>query len=132
LVVPAMLDLPVLFVVMNNCGWLSIRNGQDALFDRNIVSEFRRSDGSWYSPHFSNIARDFGIHGERVDRPEEIGPAVKKALATGGPALIEIMIVSEGPEATYTIPGWWDLPVPADRTELREDYLRQRQGIQFI
>ena len=132
LAVPAMLDLPVLFVVMNNCGWLSIRNGQDALFDRNVLSEFRRSDGSWYTPHFANIAGEFGLHGERVDRPEEIGPAVKRALATGGPALVEIMIVSEGPEATYTIPGWWDLPVPADRTELREDYLRQRQGIQFI
>jgi acetolactate synthase-1/2/3 large subunit len=132
LAVPVMLDLPILFVVMNNCGWLSIRNGQDGQFGRNIASEFRRRDGSWYTPHFANIAREFGLHAERVEHPDQIGPAVTKAQATGGPSLVEVMIVREGPEATYTIPNWWDAPVPAYRTEQRAEYLAARRGIQFL
>jgi acetolactate synthase-1/2/3 large subunit len=132
LTVPVMLGLPLLFVVMNNCGWMSIRNGQDGLFGRHTMTEFKRPDGSWYTPNFANVAREFGLHAERVEEPGQIGPAVKKALATGGPALLEIMIVREGPEATYTIPNWWDLPVPAYRTEQREAYLRERLGEQIL
>ena len=132
LAVPAMLDLPVLFVVMNNQGWMSIRNGQRAIFGRTIETEFRRTDGSRYTPHFANIAREFGIGGERIERPEEIGSAVKRAQATDGPALLEIMIASDGPEADHPTPGWWDSPVPAYLTERRKEYLEAREGVQFL
>jgi acetolactate synthase I/II/III large subunit len=132
LAVAAMLDLPILYVVLNNCGWISIRNGQDALFGRNTMTEFRRPDGSWYTPNFANIAKEFGLHGERVEDPASVGAAARRALATGGPALLEVMVVREGPEATYTIPGWWDLPVPAYRTDQRAEYLRAQATEQIL
>ena len=130
--VPAMLDQQVLFVVMNNKGWMSIRNGQQNLFGRTITTEFRTPNGERYSPHFANIAREFGIHGERVDDPTKIGAGVSKALSTGGPALLEIVIASEGPESDYTVPAWWDAPVPKYRNELRAEYEKAREGIQFL
>ena len=131
LAVPARLGLPVLFVVMNNSGWISIRDGQRGMFGRSIETEFKRPDGSDYTPHFANIAKEFGLHAERIDRPDAIGAAAKRALATGGPALLEIMIARSAPDAGYT-GAWWDSPVPAYRTEQREEYLRARRGIQFL
>ena len=126
------LDLPVLFVVMNNCGWVSIRNGQRAMFGRDIGTEFRTPDGEIYTPHFANVAREFGLHSERIESPDVIGAAVKRAQASGGPALLEIMIAREGPEAGYENPAWWDAPVPEYRTEEREEYLKAREGVQFL
>ncbi len=38
------------------------------------------------------IANSMGVHGERIVDPEEINPAVKRAVATGKPALLDIVI----------------------------------------
>ncbi len=118
----AMLDLPVLFVVLNNSGWISIKGGQLANFGRTALVDFCRRDGSVYSPAYADIARDFGIPGEKVEDPATIGPAVRRALATGGPALLEITVAREYPEAGATKAGWWDAPVPPYLPEQRRAY----------
>ena len=118
----AMLDLPVLFVVLNNAGWISIKGGQIANFGRVSMTEFARRDGSVYSPAYGEIARNFGIFGEKVDDPAHIGPAVKRALATQGPALIEISVARDYPEAGATKAGWWDAPVPPYLPDQRRSY----------
>ena len=122
----AMLDLPVLFVVLNNAGWISIKGGQLANFGRTFVTEFQRRDGSLYTPDFAAAARSFGLHGERVDRPEEVAPAVRRALATGGPALVEVTVAREFPDAGATKTGWWDVPVPTYHVERRRQYEAER------
>jgi acetolactate synthase I/II/III large subunit len=96
------------------------------------MTEFRRPDGGWYTPNFANIAKEFGLHSERVEDPASVGAAARRALATGGPALLEVMVVREGPEATYTIPAWWDLPVPAYRRDQRAEYLRAQATEQIL
>jgi acetolactate synthase-1/2/3 large subunit len=118
----AMLDLPVLFVVLNNSGWISIKGGQLANFGRIAMTDFHRRDGSVYSPDFAAIARDFGIHGEKVEDPAQIGSAVRRALATQGPALLEITVARDFPEAGATKAGWWDAPVPTYLPEQRRAY----------
>jgi acetolactate synthase-1/2/3 large subunit len=124
--VAAMLDLPVLFVVLNNAGWISIKGGQLSNFGRMFATEFQRRDGSLYSPDFAAAARSFGLHAERVDRPEEVAPAVQRALATGGPALVEVTVAREFPDAGATKTGWWDVPVPTYHLERRRQYEAQR------
>jgi acetolactate synthase-1/2/3 large subunit len=124
--VAAMLDLPVLFVVLNNAGWISIKGGQLSNFGRMFATEFQRRDGSPYSPDFAAAARSFGLHAERVDRPEEVAPAVQRALATGGPALVEVTVAREFPDAGATKTGWWDVPVPTYHLERRRQYEAQR------
>jgi len=124
--VAAMLDLPVLFVVLNNAGWISIKGGQLSNFGRMFATEFQRRDGSLYSADFAAAARSFGLHAERVDRPEEVAPAVQRALATGGPALVEVTVAREFPDAGATKTGWWDVPVPTYHLERRRQYEAQR------
>jgi acetolactate synthase-1/2/3 large subunit len=124
--VAAMLDLPVLFVVLNNAGWLSIKGGQLSNFGRVFATEFQRRDGSMYTPDFAACARSFGLHSERVDRPDEVAPAVRRALATGGPALVEVTVAREFPDAGATKTGWWDVPVPTYHREQRRRYEAER------
>src|SRR5205823_3845729 len=118
----AMLDLPVLFVVLNNSGWISIKGGQLATFGRVAMTDFTRRDGSIYTPAYAEIARNFGLHGEKVDDPAEIGPAVRRAEATRGPALLEIIVARDYPEAGATKAGWWDAPVPTYLPDRRRAY----------
>ncbi len=110
LAVAAQLDLGVVYVVLNNQGFTSIRSLQEGLYGpgRAIATEFRRR-GADYSPDFAALARDFGLAGTRVDDPAEIGPALARALAEGGPAVIEVPVGKQG----LTKAGWWDVPVPA-------------------
>jgi acetolactate synthase-1/2/3 large subunit len=121
--VAAMYDLPVVWVVLNNCGFSSIRNLQEGHCgkDRAIVTEFRRK-GEDYSAQFAEVAKNFGIAGERVTDPDQIGPAVARALASGGPALVEVMVNKQG----LTKAGWWDVPVPEYLTQHHQDWRNNR------
>jgi acetolactate synthase-1/2/3 large subunit len=130
--VAAMLDLPVLFVVLNNAGWISIKGGQLSNFGRMFATEFQRRDGSLYTPDFAAAARSFGLHAERVDRPDEVAPAVGRALATGGPALVEVTVAREFPDAGATKTGWWDVPIPTYHLERRRQYEAQRAEEQLL
>lgn len=127
----AMLGLPLLIVVLNNCGWVSIKLGQQAYFGRSLAVDFTRRDGTPYSPHLADAARAFGLHAERVNEPSEVGPAVRRALESGGPALVEVMVAREGPLAGAVKAGWWDAPIPAYLTERRQRYEEQRREEQM-
>jgi acetolactate synthase-1/2/3 large subunit len=41
---------------------------------------------------YAAIARGFGAHGERIDHVEEVAPALARALAAGGPAVIDARV----------------------------------------
>ena len=40
----------------------------------------------------SAIAAGMGVHGERITDPADIAPAVQRALASGKPAVLDIVI----------------------------------------
>ena len=44
------------------------------------------------NPDFAAWMQSFGGHGERVERTEQFGPALERALASDGPALIHVLI----------------------------------------
>ena len=106
-----LLDIPVVFVVLNNSGWMSIKGGQENFFGRTAKTDFLRPDGSLYSPDYRAIGEAFGLHAEHVDHPDAVRPAVERALAHGGPALVAVNV---GREAEHALDktGWWDAPVP--------------------
>jgi acetolactate synthase-1/2/3 large subunit len=121
----AMLNIPVLFVVLNNAGWISIRGGQMATFGRHHITEFARG-GEMYTPDFCTSAKAFGLHAQRVERPEDVCGAVKRAIASDGPALIEVSVARGFDNAGSTKTGWWDVPVPEYLPERRAQYERER------
>lgn len=123
----AMHQLPVICLVLNNQGFLSIRDGQDALFGRQSIAEFRRKtggDADRYSPDFAALARSFGLDfAERAETREDIARLVRNALAHGGPALIEAPITQDAAIAGAEPSGWWDFPPgPRASAEILADY----------
>jgi acetolactate synthase I/II/III large subunit len=105
---------PVCTVVLDNSGWISIKGGQQAHFGRTAVTDFVRNGRPW-SPDFAAIGRAFAIHAESAEAPDEVRPAVERALASGGPSLVHVRVERDlavaGPDKT----GWWDVPVPEGR-----------------
>lgn len=104
-------NIPVVFLVQNNSGYMSIRGGQRKIMGRHIGSEFNMPDGKPYSPNYTEVARSFGLEAWRVEHASQLNSALKNALACNGPALVEV-ITSRDAAGPYT-PGWWDFPVPA-------------------
>lgn len=118
-------NIPVLFLVLNNSGYISIRDGQNALMGRHIISEFSRpGNNEPYSVDFPALAKSFGLEvATRVGRVEDIGPAIKAALDSGGPALVEVPITRDPAIAASNVVGWWDFPpVPTAPKAVRADY----------
>lgn len=120
-----LLDIPVVFVVLNNSGWMSIKGGQRSFFGRTAKTDFLRPDGSLYSPDYRAIGEAFGLHAEQVDHPTAVRPAMERALAHGGPALVAVNV---GREAEHALDktGWWDAPVPEFHPEQHASQLAGR------
>lgn len=117
--------IPVVFLVLNNAGYISIRDGQDALMGRNIISEFTdKRTGAPYSVDFPALARSFGFEvATRVQRVEDIGPSIRRALDSNAPALVEVPITRDVSIAASNVVGWWDFPpVPTAPQGVRDDY----------
>ena len=114
LAVCVMYDIPVVFVVLNNSGYISIRDGQDGLIGRNIGSEFNRHAGNEeaYSADFPALAKSFGLeHAVRIADTAELEPAFRRALDSGAPALVDVPITRDASIAAAEVVGWWDFPL---------------------
>jgi acetolactate synthase-1/2/3 large subunit len=82
-------DLPVIFIVVNNGMYGTIRMHQEREYPGNVYGT------ALTNPDFAAYAKAFGAHGEVVDKTAEFAPAFARAQAAGRPALIEIRIDPE-------------------------------------
>jgi thiamine pyrophosphate-dependent acetolactate synthase large subunit-like protein len=80
-------EVPILIVVANNGGWaIEVRDQQET--HGKIVGTRLQ-----YADHAA-MARAFGLHGERVDRAEDLPAAIRRALANR-PALLDVVVTPE-------------------------------------
>lgn len=126
LAVCVMYDLPVVFLVLNNSGYISIRDGQDGLIGRNIGSEFNHHAGNReaYSVDFPALAGSFGFEvATRITDTSELETTIRRALDSNAPALIEVPITRDVSVAAAEVVGWWDFPLLPHAPEIvRSDY----------
>ncbi|MGZ4904896.1 MAG: biosynthetic-type acetolactate synthase large subunit [Halobacteriota archaeon] len=86
-------DVQVKVAIFNN-GYLGmVRQWQELFFDR------RYSQTKLTEIDFVKLADAFGAHGIRVDRSSEVAPAIKEALATPKPVVIDFRVEPE--ESVY-------------------------------
>jgi thiamine pyrophosphate-dependent acetolactate synthase large subunit-like protein len=79
-------NIPVVYVVFNDEGLGNERAFQNEHFGgRYFAVDYK-------NPDFGALAKVFGAHGERVTKPQELEGAIKRAFASGKPAVIDVMI----------------------------------------
>jgi acetolactate synthase-1/2/3 large subunit len=76
------LNLPVLFVVANNRGWASVRNETLAMYPLGFSSACKPMPLADVepAPEFEKVIAASGGYGERVEHPDQLGPALERAV----------------------------------------------------
>jgi benzoylformate decarboxylase len=85
--------VPVTWVVCNNASYQILKqNVMDYLGPGHVDRKFVAMDLTDPPLRFDRIAESMGVHGRRVERPEDIRPALEEALGLGAPALVDVAI----------------------------------------
>jgi pyruvate dehydrogenase (quinone) len=79
------LKLPVKIVVFNNSSLAFVELEMKAAGIVNYGTDLN-------NPDFAGVARATGLHGIRVEHPNDLEAALREALATPGPALIDVVV----------------------------------------
>jgi acetolactate synthase-1/2/3 large subunit len=79
--------IPVIGVMGNDAAWTQIRRGQVGIF-----GDKRAPATALAFTRYDLIVAAMGGHGEHVQRPEDIRPAIERSLASGLPALVNVEI----------------------------------------
>ncbi|HET6518473.1 MAG TPA: thiamine pyrophosphate-binding protein [Geminicoccaceae bacterium] len=102
-------DIPAVWVIWNNYAWGAIRDIQLGPFGgREIGTSFTRGDNREpYNPDFAALARSCGVEGVRVERADDLGDALRHAIAVGRPYVLDVHV-----DANVRPPGigTWRLP----------------------
>jgi len=77
-------DAKAVFIVANNAAWNIERYDQEANYGGRVVgTTLQHSD-------YAAMARAFGAHGERVEKPEDLAGALRRAL-DNAPAVVDVV-----------------------------------------
>lgn len=107
-------DVDVVYLVLNNQGWKSIRNLQVDKYGWDRVLDTPFSDSA--APDFVATAESFGVdYAERVVKPENLTEVLTAAFAHDGPAVVEAIVEPDNPDSGAIITGEWDLADPQDK-----------------
>jgi acetolactate synthase-1/2/3 large subunit len=74
--------IPVVCVISNNGGWTA-----DAPWTRPLPKPGRNLGYTRYD----RLAIDLGAHGEHVEKPHDVRPALERAFASGKPAVVNVI-----------------------------------------
>ena len=79
--------IPAVLVVGNDGAWGEIRVPQVGMYgtDGEVATRLAPS-------RYERLCEVFGGHAEHVERPDELAPALDRALASGEPAIVNVML----------------------------------------
>jgi acetolactate synthase-1/2/3 large subunit len=80
-------DLPIIGIVGNDAAWGQMMRPQGAIMG------WDRLDGTLLArTRYDKVVEALGGHGELVEHPDELRPALERAAASGKPACVNVMI----------------------------------------
>ena len=89
-------NIPVVYAICNNRSYRILKVNMDIYLRRMLNDQQRQSE--CVGMEFANpldlaaIAQGMGVAGERVEDPEAVGPALRRAYDSGKPAVIDVSI----------------------------------------
>ncbi len=81
----ARFNVPVVGIVGNNSCWGLEKHPMQAIYGYHVAADLAPDT------RYDKVAEALGCHGELVARPDELGPALDRAFACGGPALVNVL-----------------------------------------
>lgn len=108
-------DVPAVWVVWNNGGYMSIRDQQKLYFgaDRQLATSFLHdASQTRYDADIVGMSRAMGAEGIRVDNAGDLGSAFETAIASDRPFVVDVRVddsISLPAAATWELPP---LPYP--------------------
>jgi benzoylformate decarboxylase len=85
--------VPVVAVVLNNASYLILKSGLAGMQGKAVKNDvWPAMDLVDPRVDFLALSRAFDVPAERVDTASDIAPAIRKAMASGGPALVEVVV----------------------------------------
>lgn len=103
--------LPIVWLVWNNSGYVSIRDLQRGFFGRarEFATRFRDrgTDGELFSTDFATLGQAMGAEGLRVERPGDLAARIEQALKAGRPTVLDVRVDADAPRHTA---GAWHMP----------------------
>jgi acetolactate synthase-1/2/3 large subunit len=89
-------NIGVVILVFNNNAYGNVRRDQRERFDGRVVA------ADLVHPDFVRLAESFGVAASRVTSPDHFRPALEKALAHGGPYLVDIEVPRDSETTPWT------------------------------
>jgi benzoylformate decarboxylase len=84
--------VPLVVIVFNNRAYMAVKNQFRGTDERIKIAAEMGAELVGPELNFARIADSFGIFGQRVEQPEQIEGALKRALEQSGPALVDVVI----------------------------------------
>jgi acetolactate synthase-1/2/3 large subunit len=78
-------NLPVVGVLGNDAAWGIDRQIQLGLYGRPVATDLLQS-------RYEMVVQGLGGHGEFVEHPEDLRPALERAFASNKPALVNVAV----------------------------------------
>lgn len=103
-------ELPVVWVVWNNGGFVSIRDLQAGFFgpEREFATRFRSArTGKLLSTDFAKLGEAMGATGIRIERAADLGDRIRAALAARRPSVIDVHVQADVRRRSA---GGWSMP----------------------
>jgi len=84
--------IPLLVIVFNNRAYMAVKNQFRGSEERIKIAAQMGAEITGPEINFARLADTFGIFGQRVESPDAIEAALKRALEQNGPALVDVVI----------------------------------------
>jgi len=100
-------EIPIVVVILNNYGWVSIRDLQvRGLKKRVFGTEFANP------VDFEKLTKAYGAEYKRVEKPDELKSAVRQAVSSESVSVVETIVERRFPNSGTFMYGYWDIPTP--------------------
>jgi acetolactate synthase-1/2/3 large subunit len=97
-------DIPVVWVVMDNAAYGTIAGLEEMHYGTTFGCMFE-SKGKPYAVDYAAVARACGAQGVSIKAASELGPALRQALASNVPTVIQVPMEN----APTPTPGYWNI-----------------------
>lgn len=85
-------DLPITYVIVQNASYRMVKYSRTLLLGGTMSGRHLGTDLDEPVVDFRKLAEAMGVHGEKVEQPQELRRKLRAALNSGKPSLVEVCV----------------------------------------